>query len=61
MKNTSMENGTELVGVFSADGCNLEWSDRSLTLENALFTKKYVFLGGTPRTVSFKAASGTEW
>ena len=56
-----MEIGTELVGVFSANGCRIEWSDRSLTLATALFTKKYVFLGGTPRTVSFKAASGTEW
>jgi hypothetical protein len=52
---------TEMVGNISANGCRVEWSGRSLALGNALFSKKYVFDGGTPRTVSFKASAGTEW
>ena len=48
-------------GEFAANGCRVEWSERSLSVGNGLFSKTYVSVGGILRTASFKDASGSEW
>ena len=57
----AMESDMVEPSLFSANGCRITWSDHSLTLENTLFSKKLIFVGGAQRTVSFKVAAGTEW
>jgi alpha-galactosidase len=48
-------------GEFNANGCSVSWDDRSVTVGNALFSKKCICIGGRLQTTSFKGASGTEW
>ena len=52
---------TALGGEFSADGCRVEWTDRKVCIGNGLFPRTYVSDGGRLRTLSFKAAAGSEW
>lgn len=48
-------------GEFNANGCGVKWDDRSVTVGNALFSKRCVCIGGRLQTASFKGASGSEW
>ena len=48
-------------GEFNANGCNIKWDDRSVTVGNALFSKRCVCIGGRLLTTSFKGSSGSEW
>lgn len=48
-------------GEFAANGCTAKWSDRTLTVGNALFSRAYVASNGVLRTASFRAEGGTEW
>jgi alpha-galactosidase len=43
------------------NGCQVEWTDRSVRVANGLFTKVYASFGGVLRTTSFKAIAGSEW
>jgi len=48
-------------GEYSADGCSVKWTDRSLQIGNGLFSRSYIAVGDSLRTVSLKSVSGTEW
>ena len=48
-------------GEFSGNGCFAKWSDTSLSVGNAAFTRSYVLRDGALRTVSFRAVGGDEW
>ena len=48
-------------GEFNANGCGIKWDDRSVTLGNALFSKRCVSISGKLQTTSFKGSSGSEW
>ena len=48
-------------GEFNANGCGVKWDDRSVTVGNALFSKRCVCIGGRLKTTSFKGSSGSEW
>ena len=43
------------------NGCRVEWTDRSVRVENGLFSKVYASFGGVLRTTSFQATAGSEW
>ena len=48
-------------GEFNANGCGIKWDDRSVTVGNALFSKRCVSISGKLQTTSFKGSSGSEW
>ena len=48
-------------GEFNANGCGIKWDDRSVTVGNALFSKRCVSISGRLQTTSFKGSSGSEW
>ena len=48
-------------GGFEANGCNVKWDGRAVSVGNALFSKRCICIDGRLQTASFKAASGTEW
>ena len=52
---------TSVAGELTANGCRVKWSERSVTVANAIFSKTCVSADGCLRTVSFKATNGTEW
>ena len=48
-------------GGFETNGCNVKWDGRTVSVGNALFSKRCICIDGRLQTASFKAASGTEW
>lgn len=48
-------------GEFAANGCRVAWTERTLEVGNAHFSRSYVSLNGVLRTVAFKAAGGVDW
>jgi alpha-galactosidase len=50
-----------LGGEFNANGCKVEWNDRTVTVGNSLFSKKCISIKGRLQTASFRTLSGTEW
>ena len=48
-------------GEFVANGCRAAWTERTLEVGNAHFSRSYVSSNGVLRTVSFRAANGADW
>jgi len=48
-------------GEFSAHGCRVSWTEKTLEVGNRLFARQYVASNGVLRTVSFKHADGAVW
>ncbi len=48
-------------GEFAANGCRVVWTERTLEVGNAHFSRSYVSLNGVLRTVAFRAANGADW
>ena len=48
-------------GEFAANGCRVVWTERTLEVGNAHFSRGYVSSSGVLRTVAFKATDGADW
>lgn len=48
-------------GEFAANGCRVVWTERTLEVGNAHFSRSYVSSSGVLRTVAFKATDGADW
>lgn len=48
-------------GEFNENGCTVKWEGKTLSVGNALFSRRYESCNGVLRTVSFKAKDGMEW
>ncbi len=48
-------------GELAANGCRVVWTERTLEVGNAHFSRSYVSSNGVLRTVAFRAADGAVW
>ena len=53
--------GAACAGELNTNGCHAAWTDATLTVGNALFTRSYVAKGGVLRTVSWARTDGAAW
>ena len=53
--------GAAGAGELNTNGCHAAWTDATLTVGNALFTRSYVAKGGVLRTVSWARTDGAAW